>query len=770
VGEVGVFFDSGPIMVNGGTPPYTFSIVGALPPGLNLNPSNGEITGIPSAPGSFKVKVTDSNGASTTSCAITINPALMVTCGTNSIGEVGVSFDSGPMNVTGGTAPYTFSIVGTLPPGLSLNPSNGEITGIATAPGTFAVKVTDALGASSTNCNITINPALMVTCGKNNVGEVGVAFDSGPMNVTGGTPPYTYSIVGTLPPGLTLNPSNGEITGTATAPGSFAVKVTDSNGASSTNCNITINPKLSVTCGVNSIGEVGVAFDSGPMTVTGGVAPYTFSIVGTLPPGLTLNPNNGEITGTATAPGSFAVKVTDANGASSTNCNITINPKLSVTCGVNNVGTVGVPFDSGPMNVTGGTPPYTYSIVGTFPPGLSLNPSNGEITGTPTAPGTFAVKVTDSLGASSTNCNITINPAPLGTISGYTYTDVNTNMMYDNPPDTPIGSVTVTLTDCSNNVIATQMTNASGFYQFTGLPAGCYKVSSPPTANGETLETPSPLTVNLPPGGNSMNNNFGYITPGCTNLPNFAAFGSSGVTINDSLDENTKCLTGNAGTAASGSGSLYIDKCQVNGNVYVPTAGALTLGSHGAFTGSEVIGSQSGTVASMIALSATEAGLTPNVTIASLTSSTTFTNPSNSGGTYVINVTGAVNLNSNTITFIANNPSAKFVINIAGTTNTISQSFINLTGISASQILWNFTGPSGCSVEVNKSASQWNGTILAPNCSIRVHNPFPFIGDLLGNTVQIDSAAVLTGTAPFCAPNKPPAALVTLGLPAWKVR
>ena len=46
--------------------------------------------------------------------------------------------------------------------------------------------------------------------------DVGVPYNSGPMNVTGGTAPYTYSILGTLPGGLTLNTTTGAITGTAT--------------------------------------------------------------------------------------------------------------------------------------------------------------------------------------------------------------------------------------------------------------------------------------------------------------------------------------------------------------------------------------------------------------------------------------------------------------------------------------------------------------------------------------------------------------------------
>ena len=59
--------------------------------------------------------------------------------------------------------------------------------------------MTDATGNSSTSCMITINGPLQVSCAAINTGDVGVAFNSGPMNVTGGTAPYTYSIVSTLP-------------------------------------------------------------------------------------------------------------------------------------------------------------------------------------------------------------------------------------------------------------------------------------------------------------------------------------------------------------------------------------------------------------------------------------------------------------------------------------------------------------------------------------------------------------------------------------------
>jgi uncharacterized protein YjdB len=90
---------------------------------------------------------------------------------------------------------------------------------------------------------------------------------------------------------------------------------------------------LSLSCSPVTIGNVGVAFNSGAMTVQGNSPTYTFSVVGTLPAGLTLTPPANTstalttltVTGTPTASGSFSLTVTDANGFTATSaCAITI--------------------------------------------------------------------------------------------------------------------------------------------------------------------------------------------------------------------------------------------------------------------------------------------------------------------------------------------------------------------------------------------------------------------------------------------------------------
>ncbi|HTA43187.1 MAG TPA: putative Ig domain-containing protein [Bryobacteraceae bacterium] len=445
-GEVGIAFNSGLISVSGGTAPYTFSISGTLPAGLTLNTSTGAVTGTPTTSGSFSVQVVDSKGAPGSSCPITINPVVSITCPASATGEVGVLFSSGPVTVTGGIAPFTFSIVGALPAGLTLNTSTGAVSGTPTAAGSFSVQVKDAAGAGGMTCKITIAPPILITCPAGITGEVGVAYNSGALTVSGGTSPYTFSIVGTLPAGLTLNASNGAVTGTPTAPGSFSIQVKDASGAVGTSCVITINPPPSLTCPAKTTGEVGVAFNTGTPTASGGIAPYTFSVVGTLPAGLTLNTSTGAVTGTPTAPGTFSVQVKDANGIVATGaCMITIAGPPMLTCPAGAL-TVGVATNS-LLTVSGGVAPFTFSVAsGALPAGLTLNNSTGAITGTPTATGGFIIQVKDVNGVvASTPCTFTVQ-LPVLTITSSSMSPGTAGIAYSFQPLTSGGTLPFTWT------------------------------------------------------------------------------------------------------------------------------------------------------------------------------------------------------------------------------------------------------------------------------------------------------------------------------------
>jgi hypothetical protein len=325
IGAVGSPYSSS-LVATGGTAPYTFSLFsGMLPDGLFLNGATGAITGTPTTagPSNFTAQVVDSSGNSdsstvTQACAILVYPPVTGNC-VSITAEQGVPITPVTMGASGGAGPqYTFSASG-LPAGLTMAP-DGKISGTPQVSGTFpyTVTITDSAGNTGTvNCSVTVAPPLMLTCAAVTSGEVGAQFNSPGMTVTGGTAPYTFSVAtGTLPMGLTLNASTGAITGTPQSAGTFTIQVKDANGViAAGTCPFTIIPGPSVTCSTTNSGQTGVPFSSPAMTVTGGTAPYTFSIAtGTLPSGLTLNASTGAITGTPSTAGTFTVQVKDANG------------------------------------------------------------------------------------------------------------------------------------------------------------------------------------------------------------------------------------------------------------------------------------------------------------------------------------------------------------------------------------------------------------------------------------------------------------------------
>ncbi|MBP6918022.1 MAG: putative Ig domain-containing protein, partial [Legionellaceae bacterium] len=165
---------------------------------------------------------------------------------------------------------------------------------------------------------------------------------------------------------------------------------------------------------------------------TGGIEPYTYSVVdGTLPAGTTLQAN-GTVSGTPTTHGAFSYTIQVAGALGTTDTALTsgtIARRLVITHTASADNQVGITYLQ--TNVaSGGTAPYTYSVAsGEIPAGTNLDTTTGTVSGTPTtaAAYSYTINVVDSDGGSKTT------PAITGTISGRvglnatpsTYTEVN---------------------------------------------------------------------------------------------------------------------------------------------------------------------------------------------------------------------------------------------------------------------------------------------------------------------------------------------------------
>ncbi|MCY1125457.1 putative Ig domain-containing protein [Frigidibacter sp. RF13] len=316
-----------------------------------------------------------------------------------------------------------------------LDYSHNGSTGIG---GTDVFELTDGslLGNGDILFTITINPAsspVTVSPASLPTLTAGVAF-SQTLTSSGGTAPYTYTLQsGTLPPGLSLT-SGGVISGTPTQRGaySFSVRSTD-NIAQFVDKGYTgtvQNPTLTLNTAAGTAGQ-NSAF-SQTLSVTGGVAPYSFLLeTGSLPSGITLS-SGGVVSGTTSAaPGTYPVtiRVTDSSTGPGSyfeveNYTLTVTTNLAPTA---NAGPDQSVASAASVSMTGAgssdpeSQPLSYGWTQTAGPTVTLT---GAATASPsfTAPTvawnasaqvlTFQLIVNDGVQNSvADTVDITVNPA-----------------------------------------------------------------------------------------------------------------------------------------------------------------------------------------------------------------------------------------------------------------------------------------------------------------------------------------------------------------------
>ncbi|MCC5654590.1 T9SS type B sorting domain-containing protein [Nostoc sp. XA013] len=337
-------------------------------------------------------------------------------------------------SVTGGTAPYEYSIDG-------INFGTATSFSGLTA-GTYTVTVRDANGCTFRTNAITISPLSPPT----NIQFAATAptcpalTSNVTLTVTGGTGPFVYEI--TAPAAAIANNGNNAVF-SGLAPGTYTFKVTDANGCSFTR-NYTINQVTPIA--VNIVGKGNpICFDPATANgfvnyiVSGYTTTYNYIIrnsSGTIIfSGTNVSADNISTGGTL-PPETYTITVTD----NTTNCTATATQiingppsALDATLTISPITCTGT--GSVTVTATGGWGSYQYMLVG--PDGV-IGYQSSPVFNNLTSPGTGVVYIVDSMNCMKTE-TFTINVATPPVLS----VNASSNLCYNTTNSASI-SVAVT--------------------------------------------------------------------------------------------------------------------------------------------------------------------------------------------------------------------------------------------------------------------------------------------------------------------------------------
>lgn len=213
--------------------------------------------------GTHCLTVKDDNGCITSEC-FTINspPELNISTSSTPATTDGGSDGSVSANISGGTAPYSYS--------WSTGGTNQTETGLSY--GIYTVTVTDANGCSKTASVVVNEPqcgGFSITTVSSDVSCFGESTGQATVNVSGGTPTYSYA----------WNDNSSQSTATATnlPTGVYEVVVTDGNGCLAVSTASIFQPSQLLNSMMHTdVSVLGGNDGSAQANITGGTTPYTY--------------------------------------------------------------------------------------------------------------------------------------------------------------------------------------------------------------------------------------------------------------------------------------------------------------------------------------------------------------------------------------------------------------------------------------------------------------------------------------------------------------
>ncbi|MBI4647997.1 MAG: PKD domain-containing protein [Bacteroidia bacterium] len=369
---------------NGGVPNYTYSWDG----GATSNTANGLTAGI------YCVTVTDANLCTAMAC-VTITDIGGITAtitGTTGVSCYGGSNGTATVQVTGGTANYTYQWSNSY----STSSASSANTAIGLAAGTITVTITDINGCGATASGVVATPSQVtaIVSGSTNPTCNGSCNGTATVTATGGTPGYTYQwSFGTG--GQTTNPATNLCAGT------YSVTISDVNGCTGT---------ASVTLTQPSVITASATATTAYCNQSDGTATAT-NVTGGNPGSYSYQWSAGSPSNQQTAqnlpPGPVTVTVYDALGCSTT-ANVTVPNApggIATIVNVNHVTCNG--FADGSATV---------SYSGTIQSVLWNNNAGNTQTVSNLSGNIYTVTVTDNNNCTAT-ASVTINEPALLTVS-----------------------------------------------------------------------------------------------------------------------------------------------------------------------------------------------------------------------------------------------------------------------------------------------------------------------------------------------------------------
>ncbi len=224
--------------------PTSFTANG-LPPGLGVATSTGLISGTPTESGTFEAAISAINLGGTDSVELSLvvitPPAPVISSDLSTTGTIGAPFT---YQIVASNEPTGFTAA-SLPSGFSVNASTGLISGTPAETGTFeaAISAINAGGTDAETLVLTLLPVPpAITSGLPAAGVNGTAYS---YQILATNSPFSFNATG-LPPGLSVNPSTGLISGTPSAGGVFPITISATNGGGTTSIPLSLTVTTSL--------------------------------------------------------------------------------------------------------------------------------------------------------------------------------------------------------------------------------------------------------------------------------------------------------------------------------------------------------------------------------------------------------------------------------------------------------------------------------------------------------------------------------------------